>query len=69
MDSDIVSLKVEGRMKSPEYVGCVTRLYRDLIDKYYRGEELIPDKEISDDLRVLILNRVMEFVLMKLMMV
>ena len=56
LDSDILSLKVEGRMKSPEYVGCVTSLYRDLLDKYYRGEELIPNKEIYNDLKV-IFNR------------
>ena len=34
LDSDITSFKVEGRMKSPEYVGFVTRFYRNLIDSY-----------------------------------
>lgn len=33
LDSDIASFKVEGRMKSPEYVGFITRYYRNLIDK------------------------------------
>ena len=33
LDSDIKSLKIEGRMKSPEYVGFVTKVYRTLIDK------------------------------------
>lgn len=56
LNSSIYSLKIEGRMKSAEYVGCVTRLYRDLLDKYYQGLEVIPDKEILDDLRV-IFNR------------
>lgn len=56
LDSDIVSLKIEGRMKSPEYVGCVTSLYRDLIDKYNRGEDVIPDPVIYNDLKV-IFNR------------
>ena len=32
LDSDITSFKIEGRMKSPEYVGFVTRYYRNLID-------------------------------------
>ncbi len=32
LDSDIDSFKIEGRMKSPEYVGFITRLYRHLID-------------------------------------
>lgn len=40
LDSDIVSLKIEGRMKSPEYVGYVTRLYRKLIDSYYDKKEM-----------------------------
>lgn len=30
--SDITSFKIEGRMKSPEYVGFITRFYRNLID-------------------------------------
>ncbi len=34
LDSDITSFKVEGRMKSPEYVGFVTRFYRKIIDSY-----------------------------------
>jgi len=37
------SLKVEGRLKSPEYVACVTNIYRKYIDLAYelieRGEE------------------------------
>lgn len=56
MNSDIKSLKIEGRMKSPEYVGCVTSLYRDLIDKYNNNEELVVNKEIVRDLSV-IFNR------------
>lgn len=28
----VASLKIEGRMKSPEYVACVTRIYRKYID-------------------------------------
>ena len=34
LDSDVTSFKIEGRMKSPEYVGFVTRFYRNLIDSY-----------------------------------
>lgn len=32
LNSNIQSLKIEGRMKSPEYVGFVTKMYRELID-------------------------------------
>ncbi|MEE3343815.1 MAG: DUF3656 domain-containing protein [Bacilli bacterium] len=41
LDSNIDSLKIEGRMKSPVYVGYVTRLYRLLIDKYYNHEDMV----------------------------
>lgn len=34
LDSDITSFKIEGRMKSPEYVGFITRFYRSLIDSH-----------------------------------
>ena len=39
LDAGVDSLKIEGRMKSPEYVGYVTRVYRRLIDDYYLGLE------------------------------
>lgn len=32
LDSNINSFKIEGRMKSPEYVGFITKYYRNLID-------------------------------------
>ena len=40
LESGITSFKIEGRMKSPSYVGYVTRVFRMLIDKYYNGEEV-----------------------------
>lgn len=40
IEAGVDSFKIEGRMKSPYYVGYVTRLYRMLIDKYYKGEKL-----------------------------
>ena len=43
LDSDIASFKIEGRMKSPNYVGFVTRLYRKLIDSNTQNINL--DKE------------------------
>ena len=49
LDSDIVSFKIEGRMKSPSYVGYVTRLYRSLIDNY---NNKITSKE-EDNLKIL----------------
>lgn len=53
LDSKITSLKIEGRMKSPEYVGYVTRLYRKLIDAYYNNEEMIITNEELNNLKLL----------------
>ena len=33
----VASLKIEGRLKTPEYVAVVTRIYRKYIDKYYQN--------------------------------
>ena len=45
IEAGITSFKIEGRMKSPEYVGYVTRLYRTMIDKYYNNEEMILNED------------------------
>lgn len=45
LDSGIDSLKIEGRMKSKEYVACVTKIFRRLIDAYYNHQDLIVSKE------------------------
>jgi len=39
------ALKIEGRMKSPEYVGIVTKIYRKYIDLYYKSPS---DYKIDD---------------------
>ena len=49
LDAGIDSLKIEGRMKSPEYVGYVTRVYRRLIDEYYSGgNPKVTEEEINN---------------------
>ena len=45
IEAGISSFKIEGRMKSPEYVGFVTRLYRIMIDKYYNNEDMTLNEE------------------------
>ncbi|MCI8336789.1 MAG: U32 family peptidase [Peptococcaceae bacterium] len=35
--SGIASLKIEGRMKRPEYVGTVVRIYREALDRAWSG--------------------------------
>ena len=45
LESGVVSLKVEGRMKPPEYVAGVISIYRKYLDLYYSGEEYKVSKE------------------------
>ena len=44
----IKALKIEGRMKTPEYVGIVTKIYRKYIDLYYENPKnfFIDDNDI-----------------------
>src|SRR5262245_2775008 len=35
----VASLKIEGRLKSPEYVASITRVYRQALDKLARGQD------------------------------
>lgn len=37
VEAGVASLKIEGRMKSPEYVGVVVGIYRKYLDEYYRN--------------------------------
>ena len=46
LDVGIDSFKIEGRMKSPEYVAGVTSVYRKYIDLYYEGKR--PNIEQKD---------------------
>ena len=50
LDSQIDSLKIEGRMKSKEFVAIVTKTYRKLIDAYYEGREMILTEEDKEKL-------------------
>ena len=53
MDSNITSFKIEGRMKSPTYVGYITKIYRKLIDNYYQNKSLELTDEEQDNLKIL----------------
>ena len=50
IDSGIDCFKIEGRMKSPEYVATVTRIYRKYIDLYYSNQNYKIDEEDKKDL-------------------
>lgn len=43
IDSGVASLKIEGRMKSPEYVFTVTHAYRHMLDEYRGASRLEND--------------------------
>lgn len=43
IDAGIISLKIEGRMKSAYYVACVTRAYRQALDDVGAGKTFDPD--------------------------
>ena len=47
IEAGIDSFKIEGRLKRPEYVACVTRIYRGLIDRYIKdpSEYFVSDDE------------------------
>ena len=48
IDIGVDSFKIEGRMKSKEYVYTVTKLYRQAIDNYFNNKK---EKILTDDLQ------------------
>ena len=45
IDAGIMSLKIEGRIKTAFYVGTVVRVYREAIDDYLKSPELYESKK------------------------
>lgn len=45
IEAGVSSLKIEGRMKSPEYVANVVSKYRKAVDEYLAGRDYAPSKE------------------------
>ncbi|MCR4951124.1 MAG: U32 family peptidase [Solobacterium sp.] len=56
IETGVCSLKIEGRMKRPEYVWLVTRTFREALDAYERGETYQLRKDQIRDL-MLMFNR------------
>ncbi|OPJ55175.1 DUF3656 domain-containing U32 family peptidase [Alkalithermobacter paradoxus] len=48
--SKVLSLKIEGRMKRPEYVATVVSAYREALDNYIKNKDMNVKKEVKDDL-------------------
>lgn len=53
LDSNITSLKIEGRMKKEEYTYYVTKIYKKQIEKYYNHEDMTPEESDSKTLELL----------------
>ncbi|SJZ90562.1 peptidase U32 family protein [Anaerorhabdus furcosa] len=49
----VTSLKIEGRMKRPEYVYLVTRCFREAIDSYYEGKSYKITPKRLEELKLL----------------
>lgn len=45
VEAGVTSLKIEGRMKNPEYVAIVTKIYRKYIDLALSGNEYIVEQQ------------------------
>ena len=56
IDANITSLKIEGRMKSKEYVYIVTKAYREAIDEYYKRKQYSISNQTINNLK-LVFNR------------
>src|SRR3989344_4472870 len=54
--SEVKTIKIEGRMKSPEYVATTTRYYREQIDAYYQKNNIPVTQKTIRDLK-LVFNR------------
>lgn len=53
IEAGVSSLKIEGRLKSPAYVGLVTKIYREAIDAYYEEKEFkLNNEEFNNLLKV-----------------
>lgn len=50
-DAGVYSLKIEGRMKRPEYVAVVTRIYREALDCAQQGITYHPNANTIEELR------------------
>lgn len=50
IQAGVKCFKIEGRMKNPEYVATVTRIYRKYIDLALSGQEYVIDEQDVTDL-------------------
>lgn len=53
LEAGVASLKIEGRMKRPEYVYLVTKTFREAIDAWYAGIQYHVSKERDRQLKLM----------------
>ena len=53
LGAGVSSLKIEGRMKRPEYVWLITKIFREAIDAYYRNETYCVTKKRQEELKLM----------------
>lgn len=51
IEAGVTSFKIEGRLKSPEYVANVVSKYRRAIDRYFEGVRHVPSREEMQELQ------------------
>jgi putative protease len=51
IDIGVDSFKIEGRMKSPEYVYITTKIYRQAVDSYIKNKKVNIDDNLINDLK------------------
>lgn len=51
IDSGVASFKIEGRMKRPEYVACMCRVYRQAIDAYEQGRKFDLSQALQEEMK------------------
>ncbi|HEY4391537.1 MAG TPA: DUF3656 domain-containing protein [Paenibacillus sp.] len=51
IEAGVTSFKIEGRLKSPEYVANVVSKYRKAIDRYFDGDNSTPSEEEMRELQ------------------
>lgn len=57
IEADVASLKIEGRMKSPEYVSTVTATYREAIDRAWEDRASYEAADDAEDVLAEAFNR------------
>ncbi len=48
INAGVTSLKIEGRLRSPQYTALATRVYRRAVDSHYAGHFSVPEQELKD---------------------